>query len=324
MQARLRANTDGPIRSVVGAWLGAIILLLALNDVVGAEKNLINVWTADDGLPASSVTALAQTPDGYLWVGTYNGLARFDGVRFKSFFPAGTPELTQARIQSLAVDVTGTLWITTYDNSLVSYREGKFHLERSRGESSVPLTLAASTSNSCLFTSVAGEVVRRELKPGSTEPVWTDLTPAGGQRFVFRCIDGRADYWFTTRDAKAVRLSQDRFEELPASAVADIGNVETLVADHQGTVWAGTTRGVWRWDGSRFEDARATNGPAEYAAEMILPMRSGALWVWGGGKLRKTVERRWVKEVPEWEGRLGYAGGHDMLMNEDAAGGIWL
>jgi signal transduction histidine kinase/ligand-binding sensor domain-containing protein len=323
MQARPPFHSTGRTGCVGWAGWGLVIYLLSGIGSFGAEKNLINVWTADDGLPASSVTALAQTPDGFLWVGTYNGLARFDGVRFKSFFPASTPELTQPRIQALAVDTMGTLWITTFDNSLVSYREGQFHLER-RSDVNVPLTLAVSTSNSWLFNSLSGETIRRELKANSKEPVWTDLTPTGGQRFVFRCVDGRGDHWFTTRDLKPVRLTGDQFNELPAEAFVGIGDVLTLVADHQGTVWAGTSKGTWRWDGSRFEDARATNGPVEYPVEMILPMRSGALWVWGGGRLRKMVERRWVREVPEWDSRLGYAGGHDMLMNEDAAGGIWL
>src|SRR5580692_4466314 len=54
---------------------------------------LTDTWTSENGLPDNSVTAIAQTPDGYLWVGTYNGLSRFDGVRFVTFDPANTPAL---------------------------------------------------------------------------------------------------------------------------------------------------------------------------------------------------------------------------------------
>ena len=50
-------------------------------------------WQMEEGLPNNMVTALAQTPDGYLWIGTYNGLVRFDGVRFVVFDPANTPAL---------------------------------------------------------------------------------------------------------------------------------------------------------------------------------------------------------------------------------------
>src|SRR5262249_55546607 len=65
---------------------------------------LVDTWGIDDGLPGSSVAAIAQTPDGYLWVGTYDGLARFDGVRFVTFDPANTPALGHVRIQGLYLD----------------------------------------------------------------------------------------------------------------------------------------------------------------------------------------------------------------------------
>ena len=67
---------------------------------------LVDVWGTEKNLPNSTVTSIAQTPDGYLWLGTYDGLARFDGSRFVTFDP-----LNHARIQELDVDVTGTLWI---------------------------------------------------------------------------------------------------------------------------------------------------------------------------------------------------------------------
>jgi len=57
----------------------AVAFWLAISAAL-AGPMLTKVWTADEGLPASSVTSLAQTPDGYLWVGTYNGLARFDAM----------------------------------------------------------------------------------------------------------------------------------------------------------------------------------------------------------------------------------------------------
>src|SRR5512137_2380204 len=53
----------------------------------------IQNWQLEQGLPQISVTSIAQTPDGYLWVGTFNGLVRFDGVRFTVFHEGNTPTL---------------------------------------------------------------------------------------------------------------------------------------------------------------------------------------------------------------------------------------
>src|SRR5262245_38591666 len=74
----------------------------------------ITHWTAEDGLPQNRVSALAQTPDGYLWVGTWFGLARFDGIRFVRFHSGNSPEFKKDPITALAVDRgDGALWIGT-------------------------------------------------------------------------------------------------------------------------------------------------------------------------------------------------------------------
>lgn len=64
-------------------------------------RYIIETWQTEQGLPQNTVTSMAQTRDGYLWVGTLNGLARFDGVRFKVVSAANTPELGSARIRFL-------------------------------------------------------------------------------------------------------------------------------------------------------------------------------------------------------------------------------
>jgi len=76
-------------------------------------------WHYQDGLPAERVWAISQTPDGFLWIGTQNGLARFDGDRFVVFDHVNTPALANDDCRSLAVDTEGTLWIATSE-TLVS------------------------------------------------------------------------------------------------------------------------------------------------------------------------------------------------------------
>ncbi len=70
-------------------------------------------WTTEDGLPQNSVNAIVQTRDGYLWLGTFGGLARFDGVKFTIFNSSNTPGLRSNRILSLFEDRAGRLWIGT-------------------------------------------------------------------------------------------------------------------------------------------------------------------------------------------------------------------
>src|SRR4051794_19635156 len=81
---------------------------------------VVKTWRTSDGLPQSTVTALARTPDGYLWVGTYGGLARFDGVRFVYYGLADG--LRSLSIRALVADDAGGLWVATLGGGLSRVR----------------------------------------------------------------------------------------------------------------------------------------------------------------------------------------------------------
>ena len=83
-------------------------------------------WQTDEGLPQSTVTSIAQTPDGYLWLGTQNGLVRFDGINFKVFNRNNTPVIRNDRIVQLFVDRFGTLWVSGEEGELLCLQAGCF------------------------------------------------------------------------------------------------------------------------------------------------------------------------------------------------------
>lgn len=84
------------------------------------------VWRTEDGLPQNRVQAIAQTPEGYLWVGTSEGLARFDGVRFVIFDRSNTAAITDNSILSLEAVPDGSLWIGTEGGGLLHYAREVF------------------------------------------------------------------------------------------------------------------------------------------------------------------------------------------------------
>ncbi len=88
--------------------------------------SILELWQTEQGLPQNHVTSIAQTRDGYLWIGTYEGLARFDGVRFVTFHSAQHPDLPSSRITSLHEDAAGTLWIGHEHGQVTRHRQGKF------------------------------------------------------------------------------------------------------------------------------------------------------------------------------------------------------
>jgi len=101
------------------------VLALVLGRRVAAESPFnVDVWSTADGLPQSSVIALTQTHDGYLWLGTLNGLVRFDGNAFTRFNVNNTPGLPDNRVIFLFEDSRQTLWVGTETAGLCAMKNG--------------------------------------------------------------------------------------------------------------------------------------------------------------------------------------------------------
>ena len=283
---------------------------------------LVDQLDTGDGLPSSTVTAIAQTPDGYLWVGTYNGLARFDGARFVTFDPVNKPELGQARVQGLFLDANGTLWINTFRGGLTSYRDGEFRNELSdRPPFDVHTTLAVSTTNRVTFVTQFGEVLEHEL--ANPRGVWRTTAPPAGSLPIFQCADAAGRLWFLTRDWHILQFFNGEFEILADDGGLSGSKINTLAADAQGKVWAGAENEIALWDGRQFVAMTPTNGEADIDPRGLFPLKSGAIWVLDGFRLRKMEGRAWTAEIPAWRGLLGAASGRAMGVHEDDDGGLW-
>ena len=92
---------------------------------------VVDRWTAETGLPQNTVNGIAQTPDGYLWLATFGGLVRFDGVTFTTYSAGKYPGIHSDRALTLCVSPDSTLWIGTEDG-FGSYAHGRFTSYTSR------------------------------------------------------------------------------------------------------------------------------------------------------------------------------------------------
>jgi signal transduction histidine kinase/ligand-binding sensor domain-containing protein len=109
-------------------WHGASLSLLWLCSFSAATQAQYRFdhWTADNGLPQNSVRDIVQTRDGYLWLTTFDGLVRFDGVRFTVFNKSNTLGITSNRFVSLFEDRQGDLWATAENGIIVRQHQGRY------------------------------------------------------------------------------------------------------------------------------------------------------------------------------------------------------
>ena len=104
----------------------AALALASAAHLSAAADFRIDRWTTAEGLPQNTINTVVQTRDGYLWVATFGGLARFDGVRFTIFNPVNAPALKSSRITALSEDRAGILWAATETGGIACYQNGAF------------------------------------------------------------------------------------------------------------------------------------------------------------------------------------------------------
>jgi signal transduction histidine kinase/ligand-binding sensor domain-containing protein len=124
-----KTNGRGHYAVVLAAGLGCILLATcpyarALDPALDVSQYAHTAWKIRDGFAKGSILSIAQTPDGYLWLGTAFGLSRFDDVRIVPWQPPPDQHLPSNTVSRLVAARDGTLWIGTW-NGLASWKNGK-------------------------------------------------------------------------------------------------------------------------------------------------------------------------------------------------------
>ncbi|MGH7989109.1 MAG: sensor histidine kinase, partial [Limisphaerales bacterium] len=229
----------------------------------------IRSWKTDSGLPGNVVTSIVQTRDGYLWVATYGGLARFDGVHFTVFTSANTPELQSDRITSLYEDAQGTLWIGNEGGDLTSYRDGKFE---SLGvhESGSRRKITAITSDQAgdiWMVSEEGTLVR--VRDGLT----CALTNNDGVVSVTKAASGLP--WVVS-GGRLAPLKNGQLIPLATNA-SPVGNyVLGVCPSRDGELWVASDGYVRKWNGKVWTQNLGLN-PRSSSFSTMLETKSGAI-----------------------------------------------
>ena len=243
-----------------------------------------NSWSIQNGLSQISAVAIAQDRDGYIWVGTQSGLARFDGVRFLRYTPDSEPGLPGIWIRALHLARDGRLWIGTYKGVTVYDGTGFTPVPAldARRWPALEVNAFAEDASGQVWVASGGGVFR--ARAGRLHPV--PGSPALAQSLLAR-DDG---LWVGTRGA-VHRLRGDDWLVQTLSDDAASAAVNRLVGT-QGRLWAATTLGLFVHDGSGWHRSVAAPQLAQAPVDLLYADRQGNLWAGGDAGLSRLRNGR--------------------------------
>lgn len=224
---------------------GCLSSARALNTDRAITQYIQTSWSSESGLPQNSVHAVAQTADGFLWFGTEEGLARFDGVQFRIYNRHHTPGLASDYIQALAAGRDGSLWIGT-DSGLTHLERGPAGSSLSGGIERESHLTTLTSKNGLLGDNVTALT---EAPDGS---LWVGTTQG-----LNRIQRNHIDSWTNT------------------SGLPD-NSIEAIAVDSSGFIWVGTAHGLAKFGHGQWAIQSGLSGSRIKA---LAPARDGSLWI---------------------------------------------
>jgi signal transduction histidine kinase/ligand-binding sensor domain-containing protein len=262
--------------------LAGIIFGMAGLQAGEPQNYSVRSWHSENGLAHNSVAAICQTHDGYVWLGTYSGLVRFDGVRFVTFDTENTPALETVRITSLREDSQGVLWIGHESGELTRCQNNVFEAVK------VPATWRDETVAD-IFPEPGGKLWLAGSEGTLMRlPDGFKITNAvaGVDRSVTQFEKDRDGRGWVLRNGDLGWFEQDKIVPwLPGGAATGF-RVQAIAASRQGGIWIAYDSKIRRWDGANWTnptDSFAWNADAEGYITSMMELRSGALAVSSAG-----------------------------------------
>ncbi|SEM36057.1 Two component regulator propeller [Luteibacter sp. UNCMF331Sha3.1] len=284
-------------------------------------------WTVREGAPGQ-VTALAQTSDGYLWLGTQTGLYRFDGVRFERYRPREGGDFLASSVASLYAPPSGGLWVG-FRYGVASFID-KDRATHYAGESGLPsgtVYALARTPDGTIWAATFNGLAA--FDHGRWKPMGEALgLPGNRARTLATDREGRL--WVATEDVLAwLPKGGDRFR----IATRDVGRINRIAEAPDGAIWVaeadGGVRPVW----TAASDPQTAGPSLRLSSAGLLFDRDGALWTptLGNGirrvpRVRELAGRVVGPDDPNaqrFQERDGMSSDYATAVIQDREGNLW-
>lgn len=274
------------------------------------------VWLTESGLPQNTVHSVAQTRDGYIWIGTEAGLARFDGVTFTIFDKQNTPQIKSNYIRALLADRQGALWIGTADG-LVCRVNGNFTLFTTN-EGLPSNTIQAIYEDRAGNLWVATATGLGLFKSGGLTTFTTRERLIGGSiQALFEDAEGAL--WIATPFGVG-RVKDGAFTNYTVRDGLSSNSVRAIQQDRDGRLWFGSLGGLTSFSRGRFTTYTTRDGLPNDRIISLYAGRDGALLVGTAGGLCRFTDGRFTGLNPGEE----LATATILSLLEDLEGNLWI
>lgn len=294
------------------------LMTLALGGTAMAlEANpLVRSWQTEDGLPSNTIRWIVQTTDGFMWLGTEVGLARFDGSKFVAFGPReGLPAVA---VSALTATRDGALWVGYWRYGVIRLKDNEFTtFTVAQGLPTNTVRSISEGPDGTLWIGTSGGLARWtgqgfEMVPNpsglddtqailarSNGEVWVNfqtrslriwnghkwkepaLPPPGGlARLSSLAEDPQGALWAVSNSGPVLRLNDHGWEAFPYNKPPAKTNARPIAISPKGEVCVGHMgAGLWQLQGKTFEPVSANDGSGEALVEGLYFDRLGQLWV---------------------------------------------
>jgi signal transduction histidine kinase/ligand-binding sensor domain-containing protein len=238
----------------------------------------VEEWGSEQGLNCGAVHSLAQTPDGYLWIGGEAGLVRFDGINFQLMSGKEANGLPAGPIQQLVTDSDGNLWVRERDMSLLRYR-------RENVQNILRTVLHLDEGATAMCMGRPGGVIfwaRSDgvwcWKRGSVQALYRNSTTRPNLLVISLAETPDHTLWLGSRDSGLLALQNGKLVDHSAK-LPDL-KVNAILTNADGQLWIGTDGGAIRWDGSQETQAGV---PKELQKTQVISLaRDHEANIWAG------------------------------------------
>lgn len=286
----------GILRQHIHQFLAILCLAFALvtptrSKAAGIEYSS-RLWQMEDGLPHSIVQAITQTRDGYLWIGTREGLTRFDGVNFT--FIDLTPGAFEPSIMALYEAHDGSLWIATENAGLFRLRNGRVSHFRTRDglPSDAVFDIVEDASN-LLWVATRRGLAR--YQEGEMRPAYQGKISNGAWSLA---VDKNGYLW-AGAGLNIYRIKGDDFTTLPAisgeSTRTIPSSIRKIFHDSQGKTWIGSNLYLTELTENGFVNYTKSDGPSGIIS-VIYEDREHNMWVGTYAGLGRFEDGAFIKE----------------------------